>query len=542
MGHYFMSNKIFISYSHKDAIVANAICNSLENDGIECWIAPRNILPGVKWAHAINGAIKEAKALILVFSENSNMSDQVLREIELAIGNKLIIIPVKIEDISPTESMEYYLSTLQWITLRGKLTDSKLEEFNEKISNALKGNGIGAEKKSWLKPVLIASSIMILTLIAIGFIFKDSIFSLKGEKNDLNNSTEQTLNVDTSELQNISPNITDEITNTPAPSEDMQEKPQENFMYWYIEENDKLFFQVYTKYSKAAVYIGNLEVEAEVLNTIHFLQIEIDMEQIEKNSINSMSIELYGKEWEGIEKIYLNGFYFCDSDTAFSEISQIENLQYLYFAGNQVKGDIADLGPLKNIKRLDFMNCPNVVGDISVISNFKDMMGFALVGCENVTGNINVFEEMSNLSGIDISVSNLTGNLSSVANNKKLSSLCIADCINIEGDISDFNNLQFLKVIQLTNLPKLTGDIGNIEGWDRAKLIFIIECLGIEGDVASLARFSNITRIYITQAPKLYGDIEPLGVLENLSNLAFIECPNVKGKLTLITGETISLN
>lgn len=41
-----MRNTVFISYAHQDKPVADAVCARLEQSGIRCWIAPRDIQPG----------------------------------------------------------------------------------------------------------------------------------------------------------------------------------------------------------------------------------------------------------------------------------------------------------------------------------------------------------------------------------------------------------------------------------------------------------------------------------------------------------------
>ena len=41
-----MKYDVFISYSHKDKAAADAVCASLEADGVRCWYAPRDIAPG----------------------------------------------------------------------------------------------------------------------------------------------------------------------------------------------------------------------------------------------------------------------------------------------------------------------------------------------------------------------------------------------------------------------------------------------------------------------------------------------------------------
>jgi hypothetical protein len=41
-----MPHDVFVSYSSDDKPTADAVCATLENKGIRCWIAPRDILPG----------------------------------------------------------------------------------------------------------------------------------------------------------------------------------------------------------------------------------------------------------------------------------------------------------------------------------------------------------------------------------------------------------------------------------------------------------------------------------------------------------------
>ena len=49
-----MPHDVFVSYSADDKPTADAVCATLENKGIRCWIAPRDILPGVDWGGAIS--------------------------------------------------------------------------------------------------------------------------------------------------------------------------------------------------------------------------------------------------------------------------------------------------------------------------------------------------------------------------------------------------------------------------------------------------------------------------------------------------------
>ena len=109
-----MAHDVFISYSSKDKLVADAVCASLEAAKIRCWITPRDILPGLDWAESIEDAITRSKLLVLIFSSYSNNSKQVSREISLAFNSEVTVIPFRIEDIEPKGAMKYYLSNTHW--------------------------------------------------------------------------------------------------------------------------------------------------------------------------------------------------------------------------------------------------------------------------------------------------------------------------------------------------------------------------------------------------------------------------------------------
>lgn len=109
-----MVHDAFISYSSKDASVAGVICSSLEAEGFQCWMAPRDILPGENYSRSIITAIGESRLAILVFSADSNESNHVLSEIDRAYNKNKPIILFRLQDVPLSPSLEYYLSTAQW--------------------------------------------------------------------------------------------------------------------------------------------------------------------------------------------------------------------------------------------------------------------------------------------------------------------------------------------------------------------------------------------------------------------------------------------
>ena len=86
-----MKYDVFISYSTKDKAIADVVCNTLENNGIHCWIAPRNIQPGKPYAREIINGIASSKALLLIYTSNSNSAEHVINEVDAAFNAKKTI-------------------------------------------------------------------------------------------------------------------------------------------------------------------------------------------------------------------------------------------------------------------------------------------------------------------------------------------------------------------------------------------------------------------------------------------------------------------
>ena len=105
-----VNHDIIISYSTLDKPIADAVCAGLEARGIRCWIAPRDILPGVNYQEGIIDAINSSKIMVLIFSSNANESPHVIREATVAMSKKVIIIPFRIDDSPLSKTMEFIIS------------------------------------------------------------------------------------------------------------------------------------------------------------------------------------------------------------------------------------------------------------------------------------------------------------------------------------------------------------------------------------------------------------------------------------------------
>jgi hypothetical protein len=110
-----MTGRVFISHASEDRAIADAVCEAIEGRGLRCWIAPRDITPGKDYAEALYEALGECTSLVLVFSEHSNRSPQVRREVERAARDGDLIVPFRIDDTVPAASLQFNVGTLDWL-------------------------------------------------------------------------------------------------------------------------------------------------------------------------------------------------------------------------------------------------------------------------------------------------------------------------------------------------------------------------------------------------------------------------------------------
>jgi len=87
----------------------------LEERGVRCWIAPRDVKPGASYGDEIIRGIETSSAFILVLSSASNESDFVAREVERAISKKKAVLPVRIENVEPSRALQLFISGTQWV-------------------------------------------------------------------------------------------------------------------------------------------------------------------------------------------------------------------------------------------------------------------------------------------------------------------------------------------------------------------------------------------------------------------------------------------
>jgi hypothetical protein len=140
-----MAHDVFISYSTKDKPMADAVCATLESNGVRCWIAPRDIQPGADWGEAIVNAIEGSKLFILIFSGNANESPQVKRELQHGFEAGVLVIPFRVENILPNKALDYYLGSVHWLDAITTPFEKHLETLTAKTKSVLGNSPAGAE-------------------------------------------------------------------------------------------------------------------------------------------------------------------------------------------------------------------------------------------------------------------------------------------------------------------------------------------------------------------------------------------------------------
>jgi TPR repeat protein len=143
-----MAHDVFISYASEDKIVADAVCGMLESHAVRCWVAPRDVLPGVAYGEAIIDAIRGCRIMILVFSSKSNTSPHIPKEIERAVSAGVSIIPFRIEDVKPGRSLDYFIGSVHWLDALTPPLESHLERLAQNVQTLLSRDVPVIERKN----------------------------------------------------------------------------------------------------------------------------------------------------------------------------------------------------------------------------------------------------------------------------------------------------------------------------------------------------------------------------------------------------------
>jgi hypothetical protein len=112
-----MTAPIFISFATADRPYSLRVVAFLEAHHLPCWVAYRDVAAGENYQEAITRAIRSAQVVIVLLSESANVSIEILKELSLASRYKVRIVPLRMEDVEPSDALAYELATHQWIDM-----------------------------------------------------------------------------------------------------------------------------------------------------------------------------------------------------------------------------------------------------------------------------------------------------------------------------------------------------------------------------------------------------------------------------------------
>jgi TolB-like protein/Tfp pilus assembly protein PilF len=170
---------VFVSYATADRKDALSVCEAIERRGAQCWISTRDVPPGENYQEAIVRALREARAMVLVFSEAANNSDEIKKELSLASRYHVPVMALRIEDVEPSDAFAYELSTRQWVdAFEGwdRSIDSLMQRIGQTgepvpAPTAPASSAAGPRRRAKTAPrrnMLIAAAVALLVLVAGG--------------------------------------------------------------------------------------------------------------------------------------------------------------------------------------------------------------------------------------------------------------------------------------------------------------------------------------------------------------------------------------
>lgn len=147
---------IFVSHATADRQQADLLVKQIEEAGISCWIASRDVPFGSNYAEVIVDAIEDAELVLLLLSPDANASPHVANEIERAVNYRRPIIPVRLADVKPSRSIELHVSTRQWVEMWGPMEDRQLQTHRliERLSETLRDHLPGVVSSSVSGPAV----------------------------------------------------------------------------------------------------------------------------------------------------------------------------------------------------------------------------------------------------------------------------------------------------------------------------------------------------------------------------------------------------
>lgn len=138
---------IVIAYTKEQKSIAKKLSSKLEGAGYSCWVEPRDLKAGEKKEEAYKQAVENCKLVVLVYSDNSNKSEDLMTFTDIIFDYDVSIVPFITTDVNITVAIQYFLIENNWIDAFDKSFDEACDDLFGLIKDEFSGE-IVQQKKS----------------------------------------------------------------------------------------------------------------------------------------------------------------------------------------------------------------------------------------------------------------------------------------------------------------------------------------------------------------------------------------------------------
>jgi hypothetical protein len=171
-----LTRPVFISYASANRKEALSVCKAIERRGATCWISCRDVEAGENYQESIVRALRNSRAMVLVFSDAANNSDEIKKELSLASRYHVPVMALRIEDVEPSDAFAYELSTRQWLDAFDgwdRSIDSLVRRIGEmrssqSSSSASPSRAPAPRRSAYRRPIVATAAVLLLLVVISG--------------------------------------------------------------------------------------------------------------------------------------------------------------------------------------------------------------------------------------------------------------------------------------------------------------------------------------------------------------------------------------
>lgn len=211
---------VFISYATANQDDAMRIVRRLEDSGLKCWIAPRNIRPGIEYGAEIINGIRKSKTLVVLISSVSVTSQHVRAEVERAVSLGHTVYPVRLEDVEVGDALEFFLSIRQRIDIFDDPAGQNIKVLADAIASNAAPEQIALKPprpawRKWALPAAVAGAVLA------AFLFLFDMISSRMEMSRAAKYQEQQLEKSLEAASELTKKYQDQMMGKDAPVPDL---------------------------------------------------------------------------------------------------------------------------------------------------------------------------------------------------------------------------------------------------------------------------------------------------------------------------------